>query len=456
MLFVAVNAQAGLKNFVSEYLGQSNEIKNTRYLWDNQKLLLELEQVQRPWTTTYAGEMEDSSLKKNPFSLTPANQKTKSHTLALAKEFIWGGELSLSGTLYDFESSSNYKSYSQTLTYSQDLGANLFGRNEFLSLDVAKETETYQRINFDSMKSAKLLSFIASYIDYKKSVTHVDLQEKALKRSLKRLNLVKRQVRDGLKEKVDLYSSQTSYQFQQERLSEIKSALAVSRSSFASKLERDVLEKEIEKYNLAKEKLPSLPEGEVDKNLSVKALNQKLSYLKKEVESADNSIFPTISLEGTYSTNNFTTNDDNPFSDGTFGSNNDSNAVALTVSIPLGFDVQKNTKKIANLAHMQAQYEKRVAQVKVKNNVEKVTKQLELLDKNINSVISRYSLAKKTVDEYNKLYNRGRANLDQVIRAEEDLINTEVSFVQYKVQREKLYYTLLDLYGQLNEVVSKL
>lgn len=456
MLFVAVNAQAGLKNFVSEYLGQSNEIKNTRYLWDNQKLLLELEQVQRPWTTTYAGEMEDSSLKKNPFSLTPANQKTKSHTLALAKEFIWGGELSLSGTLYDFESSSNYKSYSQTLTYSQDLGANLFGRNEFLSLDVAKETETYQRINFDSMKSAKLLSFIASYIDYKKSVTHVDLQEKALKRSLKRLNLVKRQVRDGLKEKVDLYSSQTSYQFQQERLSEIKSALAVSRSSFASKLERDVLEKEIEKYNLAKEKLPSLPEGEVDKNLSVKALNQKLSYLKKEVESADNSIFPTISLEGTYSTNNFTTNDDNPFSDGTFGSNNDSNAVALTVSIPLGFDVQKNTKKIANLAHMQAQYEKRVAQVQVKNNVEKVTKQLELLDKNINSVISRYSLAKKTVDEYNKLYNRGRANLDQVIRAEEDLINTEVSFVQYKVQREKLYYTLLDLYGQLNEVVSKL
>ena len=77
--------------------------------------------------------------------------------------------------------------------------------------------------------------------------------------------------------------------------------------------------------------------------------------------------------------------------------------------------------------------------------------QLKILDQNLKSIVSRYNLAKSSLAEYNRLYSRGRVSLDQVIRSEEDLINTEKSFVQYKVQREKAYYSLLDIYGELTK-----
>ena len=120
-----------------------------------------------------------------------------------------------------------------------------------------------------------------------------------------------------------------------------------------------------------------------------------------------------------------------------------------------GFNVEKNSKKVARLNQMQAQYESKVVASQVTNAVEDIKSQLTYLDKNLASVTTRYSLAKKTLKEYNKLYNRGRADLDQVIRAEESLISTEESFIQYKSKREKLFYALMDLYGELQEFVSK-
>lgn len=86
---------------------------------------------------------------------------------------------------------------------------------------------------------------------------------------------------------------------------------------------------------------------------------------------------------------------------------------------------------------------------------ESLLTQIDLLEKNLVSVKSRKDLALVALQEMTKLYNRGRADLDQVIRAEESLINTEKSFVQYLAQREGLIYKLASLYGTLEEYLTK-
>lgn len=451
---LALSASADLKEFVNEYLGQSHEVKQLKYSYDLQLLSMELEDEKRPWTLAASTEYEDSKLETSPFSLAPSGQKFRTDVLALSKEFIWGGEFTFSGTHYDLDSSSSFKSYSQSLEYSQDLGANLFGRNDFLSLDIAEETANYQKLKFEGSKSKSIVLLVNDYLQVRREKTLLDLQRQAFSRSLKRLNLIKKQVKDGIKERVDLYSSQTAHSFQSELLEEKSAALENALRDLETRMERKVSLRKIEAFEISEKGLKPVPQGSIDENFDVKAIKKKLSYLKKSVDKSDNSIFPTITLKGTYSTNNYDTTK-NPISDGTFGSDNDSKALALTVSIPLGFDVQKNALKVARLNKMEAEYDKRLTLVSVKNNIENFKRNLARLDKNIASVAKRYKLAQKTVTEYNRLYNRGRANLDQVIRAEEDLINTESAFVEYKIAREKQYYGLLDIYGQLESHMRK-
>jgi outer membrane protein TolC len=55
--------------------------------------------------------------------------------------------------------------------------------------------------------------------------------------------------------------------------------------------------------------------------------------------------------------------------------------------------------------------------------------------------------------EYNRLYNRGRADLDQVIRAEETLINSEISLIRQQAEFEQRFGELSYLNGTLISTV---
>jgi len=455
LMAISLSSYANLNLFVKEYLTSSNEIKSSAYGFEYQKLLLELELDKRPFVFALESEKSTSNLISSPLVLSPAEEKTTTHTAAFSKEFIWGGEFSLSGSLYDYESTSDYKSYSQEFKYTQDIGRNFFGRNEFLSREVKELEVTYQEKKYDNVKSKALLDFIAKFIDVKKEVTLFELQKEALERAKRRLKLIKRQVKDGLKERVDLYSSESGYSYQKEQLEQKRASLLVSKKNFEVKLDRNVNLDSFPPYEVKKMKLQNIPEGELDENFDIQAIRSKLVYLEKNYENADNSVFPVIELSASYQTNHINTSQDSPFKDGTFGSDNNAKVIGLSVSIPIGFNVEQNARSQANLAKMQAQYEYKLLKVQVYKKIEQIKVRLLALQRNIESVADRYELSKKTVDEFNKLYNKGRANLDQVLRAEEELIQTEQAFVQYNVQRELEIYSLYDLYGKLVEKVTE-
>ena len=79
--------------------------------------------------------------------------------------------------------------------------------------------------------------------------------------------------------------------------------------------------------------------------------------------------------------------------------------------------------------------------------------QLKHISSNLESSLKKRNLAKKALSEITKLYQKGRAGIDQVLRAEESLINTERGFVNFISQREKINYQLAALYGELKGFV---
>ena len=454
VLFLSSSVSADLVKHVKEYLGVSTEVKNLSYNFEAQKISELSEELSRSWNLTISETYSDSDLDKGPFTFSAPGEKTKTTYLSLEKENIYGGEFTLSGTYYDFDGKASdgspraIKSYSQELKYTQYLGANFLGRVSKLELGIEEKETQYQKMALEGVKSKELLEFVNHYIDLQRDLTLKKLSDKAYKRSQARLNLVSRQVKDGLKEKVDLLSTKNSHFGQREQQKVAGQQLKSSQNLLEAKLERKVVLDEVSSFKIKNINLDPIEKKSVANNIDMKSIEAKLNYLEDEIAKNKKSVFPTIALSATYETNNFETTK-SPIQDGTIGSDNVNKEIALSVVIPIGYNAQKNALKIANLNKLHATYEKKITKNRIEKRLETLISALDVLDQNIKSVVNRYNLAVSSLKEYNRLYSRGRVSLDQVIRAEEDLINTEKSFVQFKVEREKSYYSLLDLYGEL-------
>ena len=80
-------------------------------------------------------------------------------------------------------------------------------------------------------------------------------------------------------------------------------------------------------------------------------------------------------------------------------------------------------------------------------------RKIETLNRNIKSAIIRKKMAKKVLNEYSKLYNKGRADLDSLIRSEENLINTEKIYIKYISDRDIARFNLAYLYGTIGSFI---
>ncbi len=452
LALVSFSASANLKNYVREYLKDSTEVKEASYNFELSKLTLELESGdKRPWTLGVLAQHDDVGLISNPNNPNLVNTyKAFNSGVELSKENVWGGKFSITGSYIDFSGGTEYEGYNQEVSYTQDLGKNFFGRNDDADIKIAEKNVYSSKYAFDAEVSQNVLGLIETYYDYKKTKTLIQLKDEAMKRAEKRLKFVQKQVRDGLKERVDLYSAQASVNSVGEEHAELESQLETYKKSLESKLERAHSFRDIDLYKIEKIKMEPITDGEIDSNLTIQALNKKLEALESAIEKYDNSVFPTIELSGAYKTNSYTVaGSGNVFSDGTFGSDNDATEVGLQIVIPLGMTVEKNNLKEAKIIKLNTEYQHRLAKIRTKNQLEALKNTIRLIDKTIDLVLKRHKLATLSVKEYNKLYSRGRADFDNVISAEERLISTENKFVEYISRRQKLYFSLLDIYGKL-------
>lgn len=453
------SSNASLKQMTKEYLDNNSDILKSKAKADSSFLGISSYEAQKSWSLTYAGTKEKDNL-ESVSAFSTRDTSTTNHILSLGKGFNWGGNFSLNNTLlkYDSPSLRNPKNgFQQGFSYTQDLGANFLGRSYFSELDSIKEEYQSTKASIDHALQASLYSFALSYSQAKLNLSLLKLQEAALDRAKRRKELIRRRVRDGLKEKVDLIQARIELLSAEEQVKSAEMQRRSSLETLSNALHRNVTRNDVEPFDAKKLNFESIPAGSSAGNLEIQSLESKAKALNLTKESVDYSFWPTINAGITYNTNDFDDQKSTALDEGSLlGSRNaDETIFSLNLVWSIGSESQKIARALNNIDLKVTEMETKKLKINFLKTEESLLSQLELLEKNLVSVKERKSLTQSALKEMTKLYNRGRADLDQVIRAEESLINTERNFIQYLAQREGLVYKLASLYGTLEEYLTK-
>jgi len=445
-------------SLIGEFLKENSSIKENFY----SSKIAELEQAALSATKSWSidGSLSENSsrLETSTSNTSPLETDYTYSSLGVSKSFGFGTSLSLTNALTKYNRSKwpaatigtlPKKPYvfSQTLSVSQDLGKNFFGREFNKQMEMARLSETYNKSALDLVDQKALLTFYSAYVSARLNKTIINLQQMAYQRSKRRQKDVQRKVNDGLKEKVDLYQSQISQQFQLESYEEARKDFYSSLGTLSESVNRSITDSEIKEFVLdSNNLLESSVAAKLDQHIEIKSLEQKLSYLNEKENEVRLDYWPTVSLATSYQTNDYDKSFSDSFNTGKLGGKNREWSVGLTVSYPLGNESANVQKSEVVLEKQQAGSNLGKAKKSIKIAFESLKLELGQVRKNVKSAETRRFLSKKALSETNRLYNLGRADLDRVIRAEEDLISTEKSFAAHLakweiLQAKKVYYS---------------
>ncbi len=386
--------------------------------------------------------------------------RTLSNSISLSKDFNWGGHLTFGMADSSFSPNdgnimvkNDKNMFSQSLRYSQDLGANFFGQIDRNEIAMAKQTEEITKSASSLKTSADLLSFYAIILKASLNRTMVRLAKEAHLRAVSNTKLIQKRVRDGLREKIDLYQAQINEKSLLERMIGAEKALEQSRAEIASKIHRTIEITELDVLNLERPNYLRVPSVKWESYKEKELLLSQLSLGQLAIDQVDHTFLPTIKLAGSYQTNDYDASSSEARSNGAFGADQKEYAASINLMWPIGNEVQKN-----NMAKQKALLMLKSAEIKkkessYKDSVRSLYAQLALLEKSLESAKERVELARKILTEFGRLYRQGRAGIDRLLDAESSLIATENSYANYIYARKVLVGNLYFLGSELEKAL---
>jgi outer membrane protein len=372
--------------------------------------------------------------------------KTTSVDLNFTKATSWGGVFSLNNSfekviqdpsrILIFGGDPEIHQFKQSLSFSTSLSRNLFGQNYKLMHNSSILNAEYVDLLSQSSVNNLFLQFSQTY---SRAVLHNELfslQEEALKRSVKRLSLVKRRVSDGINLRADLLRAESAKIFQEEQLDQSRQDLNQSLFALSSLVHRQVKRSELGVINDLEEqaKLTERRKQNLEKvELSIGARKTYADYQELEKNIKARAMLPNVDFAVAYQTNDYDADSSSVFEDGSLAGDKNTISVGLTFSYNLGRVSEKAQLIQAEVNHNQALHQ---LSAEYETNKEKrvmLEDNLYISSEKSRKASRRVELSLSIIQEYVKLFSLGRVTLDQVIQAEEDLINSQKRFAQQAV-----------------------
>lgn len=451
VLFGSFTAQADIKKLSLEFLGRNFQIHQSQMQIELSKLRFELDDANRQWAANLSGSYQDDSLDGLTF-FSVVGTKTKIYSASIEKPFIWGGQFKFENT-YENYSGGNFfitptYGFNQKVSYSQNFGANFLGRQSYLLKSILKDEVRASELNNEKVTEERFLQFVLKYVETALAKSNLRLAKEALLRSQLRLNLIRRWTKDGIREKVDLYRAELAELQSMEGVHQEEMNFQASLKELSVNVHRKILPIDI---SVLRKDIFERPQGNHESNKTLELLKNESMILEKKLKQAKMTLLPSVNFSSSYETNAYDNTGSNSLSDGTLNGDNKAVAVALNVSVPIGFESQTVQKQQANIQKMLKEKELSVFKQNFTYSQLSLVKQFEMNEENIKLSRKRLKIAKKALDEFNRLYSKGKASLENVIRAEEDLISTERSYVNYLAVNKRIVFSLAQLYGSLKE-----
>ena len=439
-----------LKEFMDKNI-QMEKLKLDYHLID---LDFQSTDASKPWNLGLEASQIDSKLE----SASPSANDTlaKAFEGTLSKSFFSGTTLSLGAgmTQYDLTARSSgtetkYSEGIQSLSLSQDIGRNFFGIQDRADLNMALLGKEAGQVALNKGTQAQALNFYSALLKASLSRSMVAFSEEAHRRGVQHTALVRVRVRDGLREKVDLYQVEMTERSLAENVLSAKKEYQDASTELSALLQRKVLDQEI--IDLMQEKIAHRKVSSIawDQSMDAELLEKELETLKLGVKKANSGLIPTIKLNASFKNNALDDGSSKALSESTLGGSDREMVVGVALNWNIGSELESINKQKASAQLMYKEAELVAQQKAYELEISKIENQLSLIDQQIDSSLEKMKLASQVLAEYTRLYNQGRADLDRLIDAESSLINTQNGHISYLFSRELLAANLLYIDNEL-------
>ena len=321
---------------------------------------------------------------------------------------------------------------------------NITYQYDFLDKSSDKDYEIAQINNEKGKAQAKLnvekgyFDFFTIYLQAKFQVFAVELNKEFVKRAQKRVRQVNKRVKDGLSRRVELDQAKSSVLNQKESLesarSSLKQNLALLENIIGKKIEESYFSTitwERKEFSFWKSLVKE------DKHYSLEVLEESLKASEKLLEKINHESGYKLLLSANYATNDIDPKSSEAMSNSLNGEHYSRN-ISLNFVIPLGGDKRRSLKHKYAYQKKKNELDILTKKDELKAKKDALLQQVSFLEKATSFSKEKVNLANRILKEQNRLYLRGQASFEEVIRAEENYINAELSEKRLLAEYETL------------------
>ncbi|WP_374035674.1 TolC family protein [Bdellovibrio bacteriovorus] len=371
--------------------------------------------------------------------------------LGLAKRFSSGTDVALTANATEVENEGallnpNFQKFSYGslgLGLSQSLWKNSFGNATRLRQDRQEAVATAEVGKFDLQKKVLLVSAEAAYWDYVYQSENLRIGRASLERARRIESWTRRRVNDGISDRADLLSAQALVAARQLQLVSAEDDLAAAKRQIRDYLELrdDEAMPEITGDISRLRALNSMVDGNGGKVVALEAylasLNAKaMSLVAKETEDVYR---PDLVLSGAYNTNNFQPDKSIPDATSKWTDNKlPTWKVGLNLIYMFDTDVKGSAKSAARKDALAAQLQSERKILDSESAWIELNRRYSEMNKRIESAGQIARLQTDAAKAQADLFNKGRSITANVINAEEDAADAELTLTKLKSEQRKM------------------
>ncbi len=315
--------------------------------------------------------------------------------------------------------------------------------------------EEIQTLNLNSTEISQLISLSKLYVEGASLKALLELEKAALLRVQKRLKYVQKQVRDGLREKVDELRAKENLLARQTAIRDIENRTWALKEELGVVIADQALDVEFRPKGLEQDWTKSWKGWHLKDNVDRQLLIKRLDALALQTKARSKKDAPEVKLFASYGNNDWELTRSDAVSGGLLGTKNDEVALGLQVNFTLGNEEQK--AELAKINARKKTLERYAGQWNkiLLGTAATLGERHKNLALNLKTALERESLARQALDAYSKLYSKGRVDLDQVITAEEQLISDQKLVVSSRQSLVNLTLEAQALAGRLPTFLLK-
>lgn len=376
------------------------------------------------------------------FAFQSQNTTTNSLSYGLVKPTYKFGTFSISQTQIQYDLSQWSQEVDSDIKY--EVQNNISYTFDFLDKSLDKDYELVQINNERGKKQAKLnidkgyFDFFTVYLQAKFQVFSVELNKEFVKRAQKRVNQVRKRFKDGLSRAVELNQAKSSLLSQKEALESSRSSLKQNLAILENIIGKKIEDQYFSKVSWLRKDFSHWSQFiSTGRHYSLDVLIEGLRATEKSLEKINNESGYKLLLNANYSTNDID-NDATESMNNSLSAEHYAKSLSVNLIIPLGGDKRNGLRHKYLYQKKKNELDILTKKDELKVKKEALVQQIKFLEKATTFTKEKVKLAKNILNEQNRLYLRGQASFEEVIRAEENYINSELSDKRLLAEYESL------------------